>query len=385
MSVLLNAVKLSLLSLTGLGFYLTWYLIMNNGAAEMMGHVHDRGPHVLPFTDEAPLKKCYIGIAPVDYQLTALTLFFYNVVDGSHPHASLQAYHFGGQIAAGWGLLVLESLRNSNRWRAISFITVWGLVMQNAALAVVIPVYLALHLSTSSTVSSRKPSDFLLDVPRLTSIPYSIAIGFLLPAAALALPAPSVISHETKQGLIGFWQGFPLWVGLLQEIIPAIQRLLIGDVAAEQTRKQSLGSLRTVYAALLAIAAVTRISTWTISFSSILFPSLIAKDLRHLLAPSAVFGPAAVTGSVKMPSIAAGAMQFLQYDEMIGAATFLLWSATLYVNVTEKKSLGGWASLIVRSIAVAALAGPYGFAVAAIWARDEVILASGDDTDKKDI
>ncbi|KAL8650368.1 MAG: hypothetical protein Q9210_003858 [Variospora velana] len=384
MSILLNVTKLSLLSLTLLGFYSTWYLFINNGGADMMGHIRDHRPHILPFTDDAPLRQYYTGVALVDYQLVVLTLFFYNLVDGSHPNASLQAYHFGGQIAAAWGLLVLESLRNGNKWRAVSFITIWGLVVQNATCAVAIPVYCAIHLFTSPTVSSRKPSDVLVDVPRLTSTPYSVAIGFVLPAVALALPAPSVISHESKQGFIALWQAFPLWVALSQEIIPTVQCLLMGNTGPKKTRRQTLSSMRTVYSALLAVAAVTRISTWTISLSSILFPSIFAKDIVHLLTPSAVFSPVAATASVKMSSSAAAALQLLQYDEIVGAATFVLWSAALYVNVLEEKSLGGWVSLIIKGIAVQALAGPHGFAVVAVWARDEVILAKADDMDKKD-
>lgn len=93
---------------------------MNNGGADLMAQLRDNGPHTLPYTDEAPLKKHYTGIGLVDYQLTVLTLFFYNVVDGSHPNACLQAYHFVGQIATGWSLMMLESLRSSNRSRIIS-------------------------------------------------------------------------------------------------------------------------------------------------------------------------------------------------------------------------------------------------------------------------
>lgn len=93
---------------------------MENGAGDMMRDIRNHGPHLLPYTDRAPLKKIYTGIAAVDYQLTVLILFFYNVVDGSHPGACLQAYHFVGQTFAGYALLVLESLRYGNEWKIIS-------------------------------------------------------------------------------------------------------------------------------------------------------------------------------------------------------------------------------------------------------------------------
>lgn len=120
MARLLNTTRLILASLSGTGFYLTWYLFMNNGSIDLMTKLRDHGPHILPYTDDAPLKTRYTGIAFVDYQLTVLTVFFYNIVDGSHPNACLQAYHFGGQFISGLSLLVLESLRSSNRSRIIS-------------------------------------------------------------------------------------------------------------------------------------------------------------------------------------------------------------------------------------------------------------------------
>lgn len=120
MSTLLTAIKLILASLSGLGFYLTWYLAMNNGSFDFMANIRDHGPRILPYTDKAPLRTQYTGIELVDNQLTVLTLFFFNIVDGSHPNACLQAYHFGGQIISGWSLLILESLRWSNRSRIVS-------------------------------------------------------------------------------------------------------------------------------------------------------------------------------------------------------------------------------------------------------------------------
>ena len=87
----------------------------------MMQDIRDHGPHVLPFNNGAPLRKEYIGLIDfVDHQLAVMTLFFFNVVDGSHPHAALQAFQFVGQVVAGWGLLVLEASRGGNRWRAVS-------------------------------------------------------------------------------------------------------------------------------------------------------------------------------------------------------------------------------------------------------------------------
>lgn len=121
MAALINATKVALLVLSVAGFYLTWYLLLNNGSTEYMDHIRDFGPRVLPGTNE-PLKTEYgfKWLPAVDYQFTVLTLFFWEQVDGSRPDASLYCFHLASQILAGWPLLMLEGMRHGNRWRVVS-------------------------------------------------------------------------------------------------------------------------------------------------------------------------------------------------------------------------------------------------------------------------
>lgn len=119
MPSLINSAQLTLLFLSVMGFYGTWYLTLNNGTTDKLAHIRDVGPRKLPGT-EAPLKLSYTGIEFVDHQLTVLALFFWETVDGSMPHASLYVFHFGGQIAGAYGLVMVESMRAGTRWRLVS-------------------------------------------------------------------------------------------------------------------------------------------------------------------------------------------------------------------------------------------------------------------------
>ena len=92
---------------------------MNNGATDVLGRIMAEKTPLLPGT-EAPLKQIYTGVGFVDKQLTILTLFFWEIVDGSLPVASLQAFQFAGQIGAAWGLIMIEGTRRGNRWRLVS-------------------------------------------------------------------------------------------------------------------------------------------------------------------------------------------------------------------------------------------------------------------------
>ncbi|KAI4185926.1 MAG: hypothetical protein L6R41_003823 [Letrouitia leprolyta] len=200
----------------------------------------------------------------------------------------------------------------------------------------------------------------------------------------MALPAPSVVSYERKQLFIAIWQVFPIWIALLQQIIPYLRRCFMKTFIIENEvyKRRTIGTMRTAYMTMLTVATVTRVSAWTVPISSFLFPSIFAPDAVNSLTPSSVFKPAAVTASVKMPSLAASSILFLQHDEIVGSAAVVIWSLALYLNTTGKKTMGDWISLMVKGTGIAAVAGPQGFAVAAIWARDEIIFAI-DQTEKK--
>lgn len=119
MALLFSSIKLCLLSLSLVGLYTSWYLIFNNGTYSLMTHIVDEGPRILPGTD-APLKTSYTGVRMLDYHLTMFTLFLWELIDGSNPNASLLFFHFVGQIAAGWGLLMVEASRTGNRGSMVS-------------------------------------------------------------------------------------------------------------------------------------------------------------------------------------------------------------------------------------------------------------------------
>ena len=99
--------------------YSTWYLVLNNHTTDLMSHIRDIGPRLLPNT-KATLKTSYTGIASIDYELTGLILFFWEIVDGSLPQASLLAFHFSGQFYAAICLLMIEGYRRGSRGKLIS-------------------------------------------------------------------------------------------------------------------------------------------------------------------------------------------------------------------------------------------------------------------------
>ena len=395
MSALTRLTIISLLLLCGAGYYGTWYLLLSNGSTDHMSHIRDVGPRLLPGTNEA-LKTVYIGIRVIDYQLTVLTLFFWELVDGSNPSASLFCFHFATQIACGWGLLMIEGLRRGHRWKMLSLyvkskdtfrltiprltlgsIGTLGIFVQNAAYAVIVQMYLVLYLLTSPLLSSRRASDFLVERYSTLVVPISLLLGYVLPAILMSLPAPSIISFEQKQTLIAIWQMFPVWVAIFQATLPSI----ITFISRHQKRSTKnidvleLSAMRCVYFILLVTAGIGQISTFTLLAVSKWFPQLFAPDSRGVFNPSNVFVPIAASASTKMPSIGPGAFLLLQYDEIVGSTSMAVFASVLHIlarrNSSSPRSVG---SSVIVGLTALICAGPLGYAVACIWARDEMVL-----------
>ena len=261
-------------------------------------------------------------------------------------------------------------------------IGIWGVFVQIATYAVIMPIWCIVYLSTSRIVSSRRLSDFLVDVPNLTGIAISIILGYVLPSILMLLPAPSIIDHDLKQWLMTFWQLFPVWVSLVQGVVPY---LLPGHGEASRApATRTLRSMRVLYALLLTTAGIAQVSTLTLIATSKFFPGLFAPEFVGVFNPSNVFLPAAVSPSTKMPSIGRGALLLLQYDHFVGSTSMALWSTVLFINTYRKVAIKQSVALtVVGGTTLLTLTGPSGYVTACIWARDELINANAEDDGKK--
>ena len=267
----------------------------------------------------------------------------------------------------------------------------WSLIIQRGTFAVFMPIHLAIHLSTSPTVSSRKAKDFAVKIPSLLSIPISLAIGFIVPAVALALPAPSISTFDQKQNWIAGWQVFPIWAEILQETFSFFFAKLSrsqpkSSQASRDLDTKTIQALRMVYIFGLSIAGITRIFTLSLSLTSVLLPSIFTPEYRGTLNPSNVFQPTSILPSKMVASVGEGATQLLVYDEFCGSVALLVWSMALLVtkySETRPLGLSTTAKLLASSAVLVPLFGTCGCAVAFTWARDELVFEEGKSKDKK--
>ena len=246
--------------------------------------------------------------------------------------------------------------------------------MQNATYAVVIPIYLFIYLSTSPLLSSKRLANFLVEFSATVTIPVSLTLGYIVPAILMSLPAPSILSFEQKQTFIAIWQMFPLWVAILQAVLPYLMPLEGRKASLGKSQLSELNALRQIYVMLLIIAGIGQISTITLLASSKWFPKLYVSEYQGVFDPSDVFVPAGTSPSTKMPSIGSGALQLLQYDQLIGSTSMVIFTSIMYIRAYQtSKTRVDIGALVMRGFAAAIVTGPLGYAVACIWARDELI------------
>lgn len=262
-----------------------------------------------------------------------------------------------------------------------SSLIIWGLALQNATLAVIIPLYLFVHLSTSPTTASTDPTLFLIEPIDLASVVISLILSYILLLILVALPAPSLLSFDQKQIVLAIWQLFPVWTELLhQGTVLLLRNVMSQDktskpvTATNRRDPPKMGGLRSVYIFLVFIAGSTHIATLTLMATSKWFPRLFAIGYEGVFNPSKVFWPVAASTSIKMSSIGSGILMMIQYDAIISSLAIVLWAVFLFTNaMSQKKKFETAYVFIFDFITLTALLGPMGYTVVCIWARDEMI------------
>ena len=253
----------------------------------------------------------------------------------------------------------------------------WGVLFQNFTIACIMPIYMVIHLSTSTTVQPSK-SSVSMPSSELVAIPIALTIGFVIPTVLTSLPAPSIISFNGKQNLVAFWQAFPVWVAMVQQLLVLGFRIS-GCSKKADSYLEPITTLRCVYTSLLSLASLTHLSTLSAIFASSYF-----SKATSAYSISSVFIPSTISASTKMFSIGQANRLLLQYDNVVSCTAILLWASFLGAQARKRSgSSYPLTDLILRVVALTLTTGPMGCAVIMMWSRDELIWREGNFTEKK--
>lgn len=252
---------------------------------------------------------------------------------------------------------------------------VFGLACQVLTFAFSTPLYAGLQLASSITVS--KPNAQNIRVPRavLKTIPLIFFIGYAVPSALLILPAPDVVSVDMKQIFTAVWQPWPAYISILTTVVHVLFSSFTKNDTNIEGGRDTLKSLRRVYAFAFGNAALSHIILHTISIATVAAPMLFDEKFAKALHPCKVFATALPWVPLKVDNLGDGVQVFLRWDYLIGSAGILLWAIALYVNA-HKAILGnsGWCGLLTKVVLLTVLTGPAAAAVELVWERDELVI-----------
>lgn len=253
--------------------------------------------------------------------------------------------------------------------------------------ACVAPLWFALHLWVSPTVVKPKEPQLIVDVPvKLAVVPISIIIGFGVPSVLMTLPAPSVVSFETKQTFTAIQQGWPIWIGLSHFILSTIAFVIderASILTEAQKRAKTIKYLRRAYAFSILSSTGAYLGGLGLSLLAYIFPVLFAAEYLPQLQPQQIYWPVNPFSAQEAKTLADGALWFLQWDLAVAAISNVVWGLSVRAAGKDKNTgFGQKAVEALKIVAITLFLGPSGTAAVALWSRDEQVFRRGADEKK---
>ena len=262
-----------------------------------------------------------------------------------------------------------------------------GLGVAIVGYACVTPLWFAIHLWMSPAVVNPKDYQLIVATPvKLAIAPLSILIGFGLPSVIMTLPAPAVLSFETKQTWTAIQQGWALWIGLVQFALSTIA-IIVDQRASILTEKdkraKTIKYLRRAYAFSIASSTGSYLAGLSLTMLAYAFPVLFSSTYLPQLQPKHVYWPIVPFGHHEVKVLADGALWFLQWDLIVAVAANLVWGLALSTAVKkEKAGISQMVISIIKIAAITAVLGPTGTAAVALWGRDELVFRQAEAAEK---
>lgn len=269
-----------------------------------------------------------------------------------------------------------------------------GFICQNISYTITVPFYFILHIFTSPTASpSVTARDVLLDNPSDTNIVLlSEFIACLVPAVAMALPAPSVISPAAHYSWIAIWQGFPIWQSVLQWVFSRVAPGPARSARSGKAPNRSTFNTVTLYRVALFTTVTTHLGLLAVAVTPASaipsgWPTLSAifeqVTLDSALIPRSLSNPPTVDPKmISAHALAPLTQYFLQWDVYCGSLALLLWAVYLR-RVAASGDRFSWTGLVGKVVGWTAVGGPVAAATVLLWERDEVLVRRGGTGGKK--
>lgn len=254
--------------------------------------------------------------------------------------------------------------------------------MQNITFTVTTPIYFIIHLLSSPASSSNAtPDDILVNPDDAKLLPPLTGLSFILPAAEMSLPSPSVLSARAHYTWLSIWQIFPI-AHTYYHFLGRIARRILGEPArpADPMVTHVMARAFVLHAQrfILYLCTIPR----TIAITVALTPAALAPGalrpvfeqatLRSLLVPywpwnsPAPGDPASCAGKAELAKL------FLQWDVACGGLAILAWASFVSFVTVPKAFLR---NMVPEVLTYGVLGGPVAVATVLVMERDGFVLA----------
>ena len=263
-------------------------------------------------------------------------------------------------------------------------ITLFGLLMENVAMALAVPAWCMLHLVSSTTIlhvgsTLQRQTTLLVHPTEIDIMPWSVLIGCGIPSVMIFLTDASTQKPLRKS------QQFWILLRMVHPLLTAVIQLLLSMFSPEDEQalrdpakrnKLVAQGLRRVYTVATTVAVVSHAATLSLSLSSMIAPSLFSELYQTMLDPVALFKPDFFwTDLAPVTSIPAGALAFLQWDELTSIGSILVWAYAVNRNaLSGEDKASGLLTVSLRTITWTVVGGPAAAAISLIKERDEFML-----------
>ncbi|KAJ5736897.1 uncharacterized protein N7483_002022 [Penicillium malachiteum] len=366
-----------------IGTGVTWGRTIGDGTLAHLLEALDGtdGKYILPGTDFT-LRDNFTGIWPLDYLLRTLVVFFWEVVDGSHPAATTTGIYFIGLLFPIIVAIYLDGLRRGNG-SSILKPSLWFLIFGAAAIGCSGAGWAILYTAASPTTLSSIAPDSLRRASLLSSTSTAVLllpaifIGYVLPMVLMGLPSPYFVSNNFQQWTIVIWNAFPI---IMYTIIATGERILSlrsssssPKISMSSSQAAHLRVVRLMSIVSVAVGLALHVAVTTISASAALFPALFdSKYVKELTPLSLMTPPLSLAGG---DTVGDGIHGFMLWDQIIGFSlvqlVFLsqLRNALRFSNFQHR----GWIGLGTVAFLLSFVVGPGTTVIVTSWLRDEIL------------
>ncbi|KAF2137745.1 uncharacterized protein K452DRAFT_329092 [Aplosporella prunicola CBS 121167] len=310
--------SLYFLLLAGTACGLLWGVALWNGTVAALVTAACTGR----FEDGTPLATSYTGLSAIDFPVSLLVAFFFYGTNGSHPAFQIFLVDAYATLQSAFVWLYAESSRFHSKPYAVAYPIIWALLWQAFGAAIALPLFFRKHLEWCKSNAKPLPAS---ELRPSQALPFSFALGALLPAVIGMLPTWYPRPDQLHQQILAAWQPDPIWVAVVQATLTTV----LSRLPTEKSDERSVGWLQASYV----IAAMSSAVGHMYAFATLMLSSDPRLGFKGAYVPSLFSGPPGAA-----LKLANGPWLFLQYDLIIISLSALSWAYLLVTPIVGKES-----------------------------------------------